>query len=297
MFTLGGVLFASFVIFRSIPGDPASNLTGERASKELKDYYRSKLRLNESTAKQFFSYASLLVKGDMGISYFSGRPVFGLLMEKFPNTLRLALWAVGLSCLFAASAGVSAAFSRSPLVKKILGTVFLLGISMPTFWLAIVLILIMISLLKIIPGVGMGNGSFAYIVLPACTLGFKSSLYCGSILRSSIEKIRNSRFITALRSRGVKRRRLALHIFLNSALPFITAAALDLGSYMSGAVLTETIFAWDGIGRLAMDAILKRDYPVILGIIVLSSTIFLLVNCVVDIAYGVLDPRLRERTA
>jgi peptide/nickel transport system permease protein len=178
-------------------------------------------------------------------------------------------------------------------VDRVLGIISVVGISTPVFWLALVLVLVFAYGLGWLPSSGMGNGSLAYLVLPAIALGSNSAAFIARITRSSMLEAMSQPYMTAVRAKGVSRTAAAMkHALRNALIPIITLIGIDMGSYLNGSVLTETIFGWDGIGRYAMTAILKHDYPVILGTVLFGSVLFVAVNLFVDLFYAAIDPRL-----
>jgi ABC-type dipeptide/oligopeptide/nickel transport system permease component len=189
--------------------------------------------------------------------------------------------------------GIVSAINHNSWVDRLLGIVSVIGISTPVFWLALVLVLVFAYSLGWLPPSGMGNGSAAYLVLPAIALGTNSAAFIARVTRSSMLEALSQPYLTAVRAKGVSRIMAALkHALRNALIPVTTLIGIDMGSYLNGSVLTETIFGWDGIGRYAMTAILKHDYPVILGTVLFGATVFVAVNLLVDLLYTVIDPRL-----
>jgi ABC-type dipeptide/oligopeptide/nickel transport system permease component len=217
-----------------------------------------------------------------------------VLAEKFPNTVRLALAAVVLACLLGVSAGAVSARHPGTRRDRILSFLSAAGISLPVFWIGLILILIFSAYLGWLPASGMGGGGIAFLVLPACTLASRSAAYLARITRLSLLETAGENYVLAARAKGLPERLVfGKHIFRNALIPLITLAGLDFASYLNGSVLTETIFGWDGVGRLAMTAILQRDYPVILGCVLLGALVFVAANIVADLLYAVVDPRVR----
>jgi ABC-type dipeptide/oligopeptide/nickel transport system permease component len=217
-----------------------------------------------------------------------------VLAEKFPNTVRLALAAVVLACLLGVSAGAVSARHPGTRLDRILSFLSAAGISLPVFWTGLILILIFSAYLGWLPASGMGGGGIAFLVLPAFTLASRSAAYLARITRLSLLETAGENYVLAARAKGLSERMVfGKHIFRNALIPLITLAGLDFASYLNGSVLTETIFGWDGVGRLAMTAILQRDYPVILGCVLLGALVFVAANIVADLLYAVVDPRVR----
>ncbi len=292
--TLIGVALIIFAILKMVPGDPALVMVGERADEATIEQIRQDLGLDEPLPAQFMRYLALIGRGELGRSYYTNRPVAKSLIEKFPNTLRLAGAAIVVAILFGMTLGIVSAIKHNSLVDRVFGIISVIGISTPVFWLALVLVLIFAYRLGWLPASGMGNGALAYLVLPAIALGTNSAAFIARITRSSMLEILSQPFITAARAKGVSRVAAALkHALRNALIPVTTLIGVDMGSYLNGSVLTETIFGWDGIGRYAMTAILKHDYPVILGTVLFGSAVFVVVNLFVDLFYAAIDPRVK----
>ncbi len=291
--TVVGVALVVFAILKMAPGDPALALVGERADPATIEQIRRDLALDEPFPRQFLAYLLMIGKGELGRSYYTNRPVAESLVEKFPNTLRLAGAAILVSILFGVTLGTVSALKHNTITDRVLGVVSVLGISTPVFWLALLLVFVFSYRLGWLPPSGMGNGALAYIILPAVALGTNSAAFIARITRSSMLEAMSQPFITTVRAKGLSPVGAAMkHAFRNALIPIVTLIGIDMGSYLNGSVLTETIFGWDGVGRYAMTAILKHDYPVILGTVLLGSILFIAVNLVVDILYAAIDPRI-----
>ncbi len=291
--TLVGVALIVFAILKMVPGDPALAMVGERADEATIEQIRKDLGLDEPLPAQFARYMLLVAKGELGRSYYTNRPVALSLIEKFPNTLRLAGAAMIVAVGFGMTLGIVSAIKHNTWVDRLFGIVSVVGISTPVFWLALVLVLVFAYGLGWLPPSGMGNGGLAYLVLPAIALGTNSAAFIARITRSSMLEALSQPYLTAVRAKGVSRFAAATkHALRNALIPVTTLIGIDMGSYLNGSVLTETIFGWDGIGRYAMTAILKHDYPVILGTVLFGATAFVAVNLLVDVFYAAIDPRL-----
>jgi peptide/nickel transport system substrate-binding protein/oligopeptide transport system substrate-binding protein len=291
--TLLGVALIVFTILKLVPGDPALALVGERADSATIEQLRRELGLDEPLAAQFVNYLKLIGKGELGRSYYTNRPVAKSLVEKFPNTLRLAGAAITVSILFGVTLGIISALKHNTAVDKLLGICSVLGVSTPVFWLALLLVFVFAYTLKWLPPSGMGQGSLVYLVLPAIALGTNSAAFIARVTRSSMLEILSQPFITTARAKGAPPLAVAVkHALRNALIPVITLIGIDMGSYLNGSVLTETIFGWDGIGRYAMTGILKHDYPVILGTVLFGAAVFVAVNLLVDFLYAAIDPRI-----
>lgn len=279
--TLIGVTLITFILLKCIPGDPVYSLVGERADQETINRYRQEFGLGNYTG-----YIRMILTGNLGYSYYTKEPVWNTFLKKFPNTLKLALAAMLIAIFGGIALGVIASIKQNTFIDRIILLGTTLGISLPVFWWGLVLIIIFVYMFGFLP---------ASVILPAFTLGSRSIAYLARITRASMLEIFSQPYITSAKARGIGRWGLVMkHSFRNALVPVVTMAALDLGSYLNGAVLTETVFNWDGIGRWAVTAIFKRDYPVILAIVLWGAFIFVLVNLAVDISYQFINPKMRE---
>lgn len=293
--TLLGITFITFILIKNIPGDPVYGLIGERGNPALIEHYRKSLGLDEHFIKQYVRYLGRIIKGELGYSYYTHLPVSKIFWQKFPNTAQLAITAISVAVLGGLVLGIIAAVKQNTYIDRSILLVSAFGISLPVFWLGLILIIIFTSFLHWLPASGMGNGRLIYLVLPAITLGSRSMAYIVRITRKSMQEALNQHYIISAHARGIGLGRIILkHSLRNALIPVITMTSLDLGSYLNGAVLTETVFSWDGIGRLAVTAIFKRDYPVILGVVLFGAVIFVMVNLVTDISYQFINPKTRR---
>lgn len=294
--TLLGITLITFILMQSLPGDPALGMAGERANPETIALIRAELGQDRPLPVQYFGYLKLLAGGELGRSYYTNRKVADDLLQKFPNTLKLALAAMFCASILGVSLGVFAASKRGTNWDRFITLLSVGGISIPVFWLGLALMLLFAFYLRWLPPSGMGNGNPLYLILPAATLGTFSLSYIVRVTRSSMLETLSQPYVAAARAKGLSEPKVVLkHAFKNSLIPVVTLIGLDLGSYLSGAVLTETIFGWDGLGRYALDGILKRDYPVIMGVVLFGAMIFVTMNLLVDISYHFLDPRVRVK--
>jgi ABC-type dipeptide/oligopeptide/nickel transport system permease component len=252
------------------------------------------MRLDAPLHERYLHYLGDLVRLDLGTSYVTGRPVWDSIRERFPQTLRLAVAAMAIAVLLGVTIGVLAAWRRgSPLDYLLVGGA-VVGVSMPVFWLGVLLIYAFSMKLGVLPASGYGNGGLAYLILPAVTLAMASTAYVARITRSSVLDEINETYVKAARAKGANEARVMIrHALRNALLPIITVVGVDFGSYLSGAVLTESIFAWPGLGRFTLDAILKRDLPAIQGAVLFMAILFMLVNLAVDLLYARVDPRVK----
>jgi peptide/nickel transport system permease protein len=292
--TLLGITLITFFLMRSLPGDPVANMVGERATPETVARIRAEIGIDKSPPVQYLLYLKRLLRGELGRSLFTNRRISDDLLQKFPNTVKLALTAMFLASIIGIGMGVFAAVKYGTGWDRLVTLISVGGISLPVFWLGLALMLLFAFYLRWLPPSGMGNGDLSYIILPAATLGTFSLSYIARVTRSSMLESLSQPYVAAARAKGLPESEVVLkHALKNSLIPIVTLIGLDLGSYLNGAVLTETIFGWDGLGRYALDGIMKRDYPVIMGVVLFGAVVFVSLNLLVDISYHFLDPRVR----
>ena len=287
-----GVIVFTFILMDVVPGDPVLSMVGERYDEATIQKLRQDLRLDDPLLKQFGYYVGNLFKGDLGNSFVTMRPVADDLMEKLPFTLLLAAAAMAVSIVVGLAVGIISSLKPNSLLDRGTMLLALTGISAPVFWVGLLLILIIGVNLKWLPPIGYGG--VEYLILPAITLGTRSAAFLARITRATMLDVLQQDYIRTARAKGLPEWKVVLkHAFPNTLIPIITIIGVDFGSYLSGAVLTESIFGWPGIGRFALDAILKRDFPVIQGTVLFAAMMFILANLIVDLLYGVVDPKVR----
>ena len=289
--TLVGVLVVAFLLLHVAPGDPVQAMVGDRADSLTVARLRAELRLDEPLPRRFVSYVGGVLTGDLGTSYVTRRPIASDLAGRFPATLKLAFAAM----LFATGAGVAigvlGAWRPGTWWDRSLTIGAYLGVSFPVYWIGLLLILIFAVQLRWLPP--SGSRGLAYLVLPALTLGMRSVAVLARMTRAALQEVLMSDYIRTARAKGLREAPVVLrHGLRNALIPVITVLGLDFGSYLTGSILTETIFAWPGVGRYVLDAITKRDLPAIQGSILFLSIIFVMVNLLTDIAYAKADPRV-----
>lgn len=294
MLTIPVVLGVSIIVFsiiRMIPGDPARALAGVNATPEFIQQVRVRYGLDQPLYVQYGRFMADLVRGDLGESTFSGRPVTTEIGERFPRTLMLAMISLVIATSLGVTAGIISATRRNSLFDNASMLLALVGVAAPVFWMALMLQLLFSVQLRWLPATGIGT--IRHLVLPSITLGMASAALMARITRSSMLDVLRMEFITTARSKGLDERVIIYkHALKNALIPVVTVLGLQFGILLGGAVLTETVFAWPGVGRLLVDAILRRDYPVVQGTVMLLAFFFVLINLVVDIAYAFLDPRI-----
>jgi peptide/nickel transport system permease protein/oligopeptide transport system permease protein len=290
--TLFGVLVVVFVLLYIAPGDPVLEMVGERADAETIARLRAELRLDDPLPAQFAHYAGGVVRGDLGTSYITGRPIARDILERFPKTLQLATAAMLLAAALGITIGVlSARRPGSTFDRLAMGGAYL-GISFPVYWVGLIFILIFAVTLRWLPPSGFGR--IEYLILPALALGTRSIAFLARMTRSAMLEVLGSDFVRTARAKGLRERVvLARHALRNALIPIITVLGLDFGYYLTGSILTETIFSWPGIGRYVVNAIARRDLPAIQGSVLFLSVVFVLVNLATDLLYAKADPRVR----
>ena len=289
--TLAGVVIVAFLLLYVAPGDPVLEMVGERADSATIARLRTELHLNESLPRQFAHYAGGVARGDLGNSFITGRPISRDIAERFPKTLELAGSAMLLAVVVGMSLGVLSARRPGGWVDRgALGLAYL-GVSFPVYWVGLLLILFFAVLLQWLPPSGYGRPAF--LVLPALALGMRSIAFLARMTRSSMLEVLSSDFVRTARAKGARERYVLVHHALRNALvPVITVLGLDFGSYLTGSILTETVFSWPGIGRYVVNAIGRRDLPAIQGTVLFLSVVFVAVNVITDLAYAAADPRI-----
>lgn len=295
--TLIGITLVTFFLMQALPGDPVQGMVGERATPETIERIRNELGADRPLTVQYLGYLKLLVQGELGRSYYTNRKISEDLIQKFPNTVKLALAAMLFASVIGIGLGVIAAVKRDTAWDRLISLLSVGGISVPVFWLGLTLMMIFALYLRWLPPSGMGHNDPRYLVLPAVTLGTFSLAYIARLTRSSMLESLSQPYVAAARAKGLREPAVVLkHALKNSLIPVVTLIGLDLGSYLNGAVLTETVFGWDGLGRYALDGIMKRDYPIIMGVVLFGAIVFVSMNVVVDILYRFLDPRVRLKS-
>jgi peptide/nickel transport system permease protein/oligopeptide transport system permease protein len=289
--TLIGVMIVVFLLLYVAPGDPVQDMVGERADAETIARLRKELHLDDPLPKQFVLYAGGVLKGDLGNSYITQRPIIRDIKERFPKTLLLAGSAMFLASVLGITIGVLAARNPGGWFDRLSLGLAYLGISFPVYWVGLILILIFAVTLRWLPP--SGYGGIKYLILPALALGSRSIAFLARVTRSSMLEVLGGDFVRTARAKGLRERVVvARHALRNALIPIITVLGLDFGYYLTGSILTETIFSWPGIGRYVVNAIARRDLPAINGSVLFLSVVFVLVNLITDLAYAKADPRV-----
>jgi peptide/nickel transport system permease protein len=292
LITLLGVSVLIFLMLRVLPGDPARVLAGLNASEEQVAQIRAQLGLDDSLLAQYGHFISGVLTGDLGESARTSRPVSTEIAVRLPATLLLAITATVIGSLLGVTAGVLAAVRRNTLVDHIVSGVAMMGVSMPVYWLGLLLILLFAVKLGWLPAAGSGDP--LSIVLPAVTLAAFSTALVSRMTRASMLEVLGQDFMRTAEAKGAPPLTVIIrHGLRNAFIPVLTVISLQFGALLGGAVLTETVFGWPGIGRLLVDSIGARDFAVVQGLVLVYAALFILVNVIVDVLYVVVDPRIR----
>jgi peptide/nickel transport system permease protein len=290
-----GVATLVFFLIHLVPGDPVQAMLGETALETDIENLREKLGLNEPLLIQYKNYFFGILKGDLGTSIVSGKKVGKEILSHFPATLELAFASILVSLLISFPLGLLSALKKDSLWDISATAISTLGLAIPNFWLGPLLIILFSIKLNVFPV--SGRGSIAHLILPAITLGTALSALLTRIVKTSVAEELKEDYVRVALAKGFTRRRVLLkHVLRNALIPIITILALQIGSLLTGAIITETIFSWPGIGRLIIRAINQRDYPLVQGIILFIAFIYIITNFMADIFYAVIDPRIRYGT-
>jgi peptide/nickel transport system permease protein len=295
------MVLASLVVFSMlhlVPGDPIDAMLGAAAfqsggaRQDLVERVRQDLGLNDPLPLQYARWALGAAHGDFGSSFVRGRPVGELILERLPSTAQLAAAALVFAVVVGLGLGIIAATHRNTPIDTAVMLVSLGGVSMPTFWLALLLILAFSVVLNWLPATG--SGSPEQLILPAIALGYEGVALVARLTRAAMLEALSAQYVTTARSKGLAGRTIVFrHALRNALMPIVTVAGLQAGHLLAGSVIVETVFARQGIGQLAIDAILTKDYPLVQGIILFAAASYVVLNLVTDVSYGYLDPRIR----
>jgi ABC-type dipeptide/oligopeptide/nickel transport system permease component len=287
-----GVATLVFLLIHLVPGDPAQAMLGDGAAPQDVSALRTRLGLDQPLLVQYAQFLRGISRGDLGRSLRTGQPVLSAIGDRLPATAELALSAMMVALLVALPLGVAAAVWRGTVVDHAAMTASLAGISIPNFWLGPMMAIVFAVQLGWLPV--SGRGTWAHLVLPSATLGAALAAILARMTRSSVLEELRELYVLAARARGASRARAVWrHAFRNSLVPVVTVVGLQFGSVLTGAIITETIFSWPGVGRLLIQSINFRDYPMVQGCILLIAITYVAVNLLTDLLYGWLDPRIR----
>ena len=289
--TLLGVAVVVFLMVRMLPGDPARVIAGLLATEEDVERIRQQLGLDQPLWVQFVTFIGRLIQLDLGLSARTSQPVLGEVLARLPYTVQLAVVAIVVATLTGVIVGVVAATHHNSRIDYVVSAVSLFGVSMPVYWLGLMLIVIFAINLQLLPAAG-AEGPQS-IILPAFTLASYTVGLIARMTRSSMLEVLRQDYVQTARAKGLHERVVIYgHALRNALLPVITVVGLQFGTLLGGAVLTETVFGWPGMGQLLVEAIFARDYPLVQGIVLTFSTLFIFVNIAVDTLYAYVDPRI-----
>lgn len=283
----------TFVVLDAAPGDAAASLVGESASVAQLQILRTQLGLDQPVFARYATFLVNLTRGDLGRSLVSNQPVMGLLIERMPYTVLLALTACALALSLGLLIGIAAALRAGTTADTLLMGGVAIGLAVPTFWSALVLMLLFSVRLRLLPVVGADG--IQHLILPSVTLALPMASAIARLMRSSLLDILHSDFVRTAKAKGLAPQRvLTHHMVRNSLIPIVTMLGLYLGHLLGGAFIVETIFGWPGLGRLTVQAIFERDYPVVIGATLLVALIYVVINLAVDLVQGWLDPQVGQ---
>jgi peptide/nickel transport system permease protein len=289
-----GVTFLVFTIMYFTPGDPAKLILGESAQPAQVEALREEMGLNDPFIVQYFRFITKAITGDFGRSFSTNRPVFDEVFARFPATLKLTATAMLIAVLIGIPVGIISATKQYSALDSISMIGALIGVSMPVFWLGLMLILVFSVNLRLLPS--SGSETIKHLILPAFSLGVGSAAIITRMTRSSMLEVIRQDYIRTARSKGVAEKKVVnRHALKNALIPVVTVVGLQFGMLLGGAVLTESVFSWPGVGRLMVDAIRQKDSPMVLASVVFISVTFSFVNLLVDLLYAFIDPRIKSQ--
>jgi len=290
--TLFGVSIVIFMIIRLVPGDPARLIVGTEATEADVANIRRQFGLNAPLPVQYLRYAEALARGDLGRSLRNRQPVTALLRARLPNTLTLAGASLAVTLVIGVGTGMLAAIRRGTAFDTASMAFALVGVSMPGFWLGLMLIFFFAVRLGWLPT--SGAGGIKHLILPAVTLGVGNAAIIARLTRANLLEVLHQEYVRTARAKGLRPRGVLVgHAMRNAIIPTLTVVGLQWGTLLAGSVVIETVFAWPGVGRLLVDSVAVRDYPVIQACVLLFALVFMVTNLLVDVAYALLDPRIR----
>ncbi len=288
------VLVLTSLMIHIVPGDPVDSILGDQASAEDKADLRQRLGLDASIASQIVHYTTTAIRGDLGTSLINHRPVTDLISERLPATVELALCAMVWTILLGVPIGILSAVRAGTWVDSVAMAISMLGVATPSFWIGPMLVLFFSVYLGVLPV--SGRGDWTTYILPSMVLGTALMAIISRMTRNSMLDTLKDDFVRTARAKGLSESVvIGKHAFRNAALPLVTIIGLQFGVLLTGAVITEKIFDWPGVGTLMLEGLFTRDYPVVQGCVVLFAMTYVIVNLITDLAYGLIDPRIRVR--
>lgn len=296
------LLIVSIIVFgvtRILPGDPAASILGPQASATEIENMRVLMGLDKPILDQFINYISSLFQGDLGFSYAYNMDVVELILDRFPNTVILTIAALLIALLIGVPAGMISAYKRNSIIDYIVMVISLIGVSMPVFWLGVMLVLVFSVNMGLLPSTGMGDWSqgasvfFKHLILPSVTLATIPMANFARITRSSMLEVLSQDYIRTARAKGIKENLVIWkHALKNALNPILSVLGLQVAALLGGSILTETIFSWPGMGRLVTDAINRGDFGVVQGVVIFVALIYILTNLIIDLLYKVVNPKI-----
>jgi peptide/nickel transport system permease protein/oligopeptide transport system permease protein len=289
--TLWGVATVVFVMARMLPGDPARVIAGVLASPEDVERIRQSMGLDKPLLVQYGYFLSSLLRFNLGTSAHTGQPVIEEIASRLPYTIELAAIALAIAVVVGLLAGIAAAIRRNTMLDLLISSFSVFGVSMPVYWLGLMMIIVFAIDFRLLPAAGAEEPTS--IVMPAVTLALFSLGLIARMTRSSMLEVLGQDYVRTARAKGAPIRTVVFrHALRNALLPIMTVIGLQFGALLGGAVVTETVFAWPGVGRLLVDSIFFRDYPVMQGLVLMFGTTFVVINLLVDLLYAYVDPRI-----
>ncbi len=291
-----GVTLVTFALMHLVPGDPMALLMEEKvatADPTVARLFRAKWGLNDPLPIQYLKFVRNALTGDLGISYRTDQPVLRSVLERFPATAKLAGAALAVAVLLGVPMGIVAALRQNTVLDALSIMLATVGVSLPNFWLGLLMIYVLAVQLRWVPPSGYGS-AIPYLIMPALTLGLGLSAVIARLTRSSMLEVVRQDYVRTARAKGLAEPRVILaHALRNAAIPIVTIVGVQLSGLLSGAVITERVFSWPGVGRLLVDSISVRDLPMAQGCVLFIAAVFIGLNLVVDLSYAWLDPRIR----
>lgn len=289
--TLIGLSLIIFFLMRLLPGDPARIIAGLNATDQEVRRIRTQLLLDRPVTEQYVNFFGRLIKGDLGTSARSRRPVLQEITDRLPSTVRLAVISMAFAAAMGILSGILAAYFRNSILDYLITLGTVIGVSMPVYWLGLMMIVLFAVRLRWLPAAG--SESVKSYIMPSLTLSLFSLALVARMTRSSMLEVLEEDYIRTARAKGLTEQTMVrVHALKNAMIPVVTVLGLQFGALLGGAVLTETVFGWPGIGQLLVNAIFARDYPVVQGVVLVFSFLFITVNLVIDLLYGYIDPRI-----
>ncbi len=289
-----GVTLITFLLFLVVPGDPVRLALGQHPDPQLQTRIEHQLGMDKPWPQRYVDYLWKAMHGDLGNSIKNQEPVSKIISEKLPATLRLAITAILFAILVGIPAGVISATKQYSLADNFFMLLALVGVSMPIFVLGLLLLLIFVSWLKLIPGTGYGDGNLLFIILPTVALGTIPMAIISRMTRSSLLEVLKSDYVRTAKSKGLSNFSVVFkHAFRNALIPIVTVVGNNFAGLMAGAIITEKVFNWPGLGTAMITAIEQRDFPVVMGLTLFLALVFVVVNLIIDISYSFIDPRVR----